>query len=466
MKNIVLACSVLALATHTMSAQVTEGEMVKNGTRVDVTAMMDLASINPKSNQAVVVTPLIINGADTLNLNPVGVYGSRRYIQQQRNFKTFIGGKDAIAFKAKEAPTDYAYSCSVPYQDWMRGSSLQFKTQCYCCGKNTPEGEPLIAMTDFGKLPEFVVEWATPVLAFDEVKTGSKEGKAYVEFKVNKWDILPAYRSNTRELDRIIQGIDQVKKDEDLTITGVRLKGYASPEGSYANNTRLAQNRTEALKNYVQGRYHFASDTMIHTSYEPEDWTTLRDTLPKLGLEHGTQILEIINSISDPDSRNEAIRKAYPQEYQWLLTNIYPALRRTDYVVDYTIRHYQTIPELEEMFSRQPERLSLGELSKLASHYGEGSEKFYQVMAQAIKLYPTAYEPYVIAADAAMKDGDYARAASYLKIAPTSAPVIYARANLLALEGDREGARHLFASIPSFAPAQRALNQLTSATKR
>ena len=80
-----------------------------------------------------------------------------------------------------------------------------------------------------------------------------------------------------------------------FTIKNVDIKGYASPEGSWALNERLAKGRTESLKKYVQELYKFAPD-MITTSYEPEDWNGLRRYVEDSKLESKKAILDIIDS--------------------------------------------------------------------------------------------------------------------------------------------------------------------------
>ena len=56
-----------------------------------------------------------------------------------------------------------------------------------------------------------------------------------------------------------------------MTITSLSIKGYASPEGPYANNERLAKGRTEALVDYVRNLYSFPAG-LATTSWEAEDW--------------------------------------------------------------------------------------------------------------------------------------------------------------------------------------------------
>ena len=43
-----------------------------------------------------------------------------------------------------------------------------------------------------------------------------------------------------------------VKTNPDLTITGIYITGYASPEGTVEYNLKLSKNRAEALAAYAQ----------------------------------------------------------------------------------------------------------------------------------------------------------------------------------------------------------------------
>lgn len=63
-----------------------------------------------------------------------------------------------------------------------------------------------------------------------EVKNRAKEGSAFLDFPVNRTEIRPDYRQNSRELAAIQEIIESVRGDKYATITGISIKGYASPE--------------------------------------------------------------------------------------------------------------------------------------------------------------------------------------------------------------------------------------------
>ena len=123
---------------------------------------------------------------------------------------------------------------------------------------------------------------------------------------MNRTEIYEDYRKNPVELQKIRQTIDVVRNDPDVRITSLSIKGYASPEGTYANNTRLAKGRTATLKTYVRELYHFP-DSVILTSYEPEDWAGLEAYVDSTNLRNRDDILGLIRADLEPDAKEKMI---------------------------------------------------------------------------------------------------------------------------------------------------------------
>ena len=122
-------------------------------------------------------------------------------------------------------------------------------------------------------LERYVVKPAVAFVspAVEAVKNRAEEGRAYLDFPVNQTRIYPDYRRNPSELAAIKRTVDVVKNDANTTVTEIDIVGYASPEGRYAANARLAQGRAEALKNYVMSEYGFKAD-LFKVNSVPEDY--------------------------------------------------------------------------------------------------------------------------------------------------------------------------------------------------
>ncbi len=433
-------CGIGATAqTAVPGVSVSDMRMERNGRYLAVDMLLDLKGLKVAGNRAVLLTPRLVNGSDSIDLPSVGVYGRRRYYHYVRNGESMLTGSDELSYKAADKPATIEYSKVLPYEEWMNGAALKLGRSDYgCCNSLLAEQAGVL-----GGYAE-AAEPAMPALVYvrpqaEAVKSRSLEGSAYIDFPVNKTYISPDYRRNRAELGKIQATIDSVRSDRDVTITRVWLKGYASPEGSYDGNTRLAKGRTQSLKDYIGRLYRF-SDGVIATDYEPEDWAGLRRYVEQSGLEHRSEILAIIDSDREPDNKEWKLKSTYPEEYRFLLQECYPALRHTDYRIAYNIRGYSDIDEIERILGTRPRNLSLNEFYLVAQKYEPGSDRFTEVFETAVRMYPDDETANLNAANAAMQRGDTAAARRYLAKAGNSAEAVYARGAFAMHEGDYDAA--------------------------
>lgn len=396
-------------------ASVAAASMTRNGNLMTTVLDLELNDVKVKSNQAVVFTPMIVNGADTLQLEGAAIYGRTRWYQFMRAGKSPLSGAGEKSLRYDKDLKNIVLEQNVPFGDWMNGSTLQIVRQDYGCAGCDLGPAYIAELTGYA---EPVIEIYQPDYIFaeaieEEVKTREIAGRAYVDFPVNKIVIYPDYRNNTYELGKIIATIDSVKNDKDITVTSLHIAGTASPEGPYDNNVYLAKNRTAALKDYVQNLYKFP-EGFITTSYEPVDWKGLREWLENSNLENKDKILAIVNSDIEPYARNSKIKKDFPTQYQFLLKQVYPSLRHSDYVIDFTIRQFTDIAEIAELIKTAPQKLSLGEMYRLAATYEPGSNEYNDVFEVAVRMYPNDEGANLNAANAAMICGDLYSAQRYL----------------------------------------------------
>jgi tetratricopeptide (TPR) repeat protein len=302
-------------------------------------------------------------------------------------------------------------------------------------------------------IDRFPLEPYKPTLIYirpdaEYIKLRVVNGTAFVDFPVSKTDIRPTYRNNSAELAKITGSIDMVKADSDATITQIAIKGFASPESPYDNNTRLARERTEALKLYVESLYNFDSE-LITTSYEPEDWAGLERYVEASTLEHKDAILAIIRSTDEPDRKEWLIKNSYPEDYAYLLKSCYPALRHSDYTIRYTLPQYSDPQEIERIMNTAPQRLSLEEFYILAQTYEAGSAELDELWEIAVRMYPNDEIANYNAANSAMDKGDFERALRYLDKAGDRPEVAFSRGCIEVLKEQYE------ASLPYLERAQK-----------
>lgn len=444
---------------------VSDLKMSRAGSLLTVSMELDLSRLDVESNRAVILTPLVTGQGDSLELPSVGIYGRGRYYHYLRSHgEDMLTGPGETVIRAARKPDTQAYSATVRYEPWMEGAALTLHRQDYgCCEEVLAEsGMPLLS--DFRSVYQPVYVYARP--RAEAVKTRALSGTAFIHFPVNRTEIRPQYMDNERELYKITGTIDSVKADSDITIRALSIKGYASPEGSYANNERLAKGRTEALRDYVSRLYRF-EEGFIKTDYEPENWEGLRQYVAQSGLSHRDDILRLIDSDMRPDAKEGKIRTSYPADYRFLLDNCYPSLRRSDYRVEYVIRSYSDPEEIKRVMATRPQKLSLAEFYVAAESMEPGSREFDDAFETAVRMYPDDETANINAANSAMKRGDMEGAARYLDKAGQSAEAVYARAVYAGLQGDYDKARQLFsqAEAAGLAGAADEMKRIGNLTK-
>ncbi len=237
-------------------------------------------------------------------------------------------------------------------------------------------------------------------------------GVSKVRFGVNKTDIDLNDGNNMAEVSSILSKLDSIRNNLDMQIASVAFVGYASPEGSYDNNDRLAAARTAALREYI-GRAGNLPDSVVSQHHVAEDWDGLRVAVDGSVLPDRIDILTIIDSDMTPDSKEAALRR-HRQAWTWISSEVLPELRRTEYIIRYEHRY------------EEKEVLTLEEVND------------------------------------AVRNGDLDRAAALLVDIPSSPEADYSRGVVAALQQRYEEAQAWFARAASrgVAAASDALDQL------
>ena len=414
---------------------------------VDLT--LNLSDIHVSSNQSIIYTPLITRGDSARALPPLIVNGRTRHILYERTGRDAATDNEFALRRRNGTEQTFDYHARVPYAAWMGQSTMEMAIDdCGCGWQSAGVGrDELFPIALERPEPKPFLAYIAPK---EEVKTRALSGSAFLDFPVNRVEVHPDYRGNAAELAKIRATIDQVRTDKYATITGISIKGYASPEGSYANNERLAKGRSEALLDYVRERYDLAG-VETRVDYEPEDWEGLERRVEATDLADKADILAIIRADepADWDAREARLKTLNGGEsYRYLLKEIYPALRHSDYEVAYTIRPL-SVAEAKELIYTDPRQLSLDEMFQVARTYEAGSPEFNEVFEIAVRMYPDDPVSNLNAANTALRRGNPAAARRYLAKAVDGPEKRLAEGVASWLEGDTDAAKSIFESLAS-----------------
>ena len=455
LKHIFLTCLVGVAACNTAVAQsVASGAVTIDSVqtsveneRVDVAFKLNLSNLKLKAEQQLILTPMLAADGDTTALQPVIINGRSQQIRMKRaskRAKKYAEGKEPIVVLRKNGTEQsISYSQTIMRKQPLESDVLQlFAAQDLCgCGDLQDQDRTLLANIDNLDAWMPAITFVKP--AAEARKQRAEKGEAYLSFRVNKTDIVVDLFDNTRELAKITKTIDLVRDDKNVEITGINIHGFASPDGPYANNERLARERAASLKNYVSHLYTI-DNKLFSSNSTPEDWNGFRHKVQQSQLANKEEILKIANSNLAPDDKDKRIRQLYPQDYAVIMSDIYPRLRHSDYTVSYTVRPF-SVEEAKQILKTRPQQLSLQEMYLVAQTMEEGSAEFNEVFDIAVRMFPNDPTANLNAACADLQRRDVTSAEKHLLKAGNSAAALNARGALAVMKKDYQLARQLFA---------------------
>lgn len=456
MKRFIYYIVAVAITTSASAQQIMEGQaevenlaVTRNGAHLAINFDIDVTDLEVGADEIVILTPTIEGAGQSLELPSVELMGRRAYMYFRRNDEQPVTNNPFYAERApkraerKKGVQMIDYSTSAAYGDWMREAKVVIKqNSCGCDPELVALGvTPVMQITHVRHKPQYVFSLVTPEP--EPIKTRTESMSAYINFVVNKYDILENYKNNATELASVVESINKVKQDADFTITSIHIEGWASPEGTMTHNQRLSENRANALADYVARKTDFDRSKVVANG-RGEDWAGLRELVVKeIEPETQTKILAVIDdeslTLDEKDARLKAL--VPPTIYRGLLNDLYPRLRRNDYQIEYSVRNFN-LEEARQVIKSDPSKLSLDEMYRVAGSYQKGSAEYNYAMLVAARIYPTAVAAAIDAASIQMSNEEYDAALQTLaKSDVTDARVIAAQGYAYAGKGDIEKAR-------------------------
>ena len=393
--------------------------------KVEVSFSMDCSTLRLPSRRQMVITPLIISRSesDTLALPSVCIAGRNRYRMNKRKERLYgkeygkapvAGeGQEMIRFNRKRDML-LEYNETVPAQEWMSGARVEiFRELQGCAGCGEALGNAPVA-----ELPLFKEEVERPnlqiMVAQAEEKRRSFTRSAYLNFKVNQSALLADYMNNPVELAKIYSSIDSIREDNNYRIARIEIVGYSSPEGSYAANARLSEQRAKALEQNLKHAYQL-DDSMIDCRSVPENWEGLAAWLREYRPSYMQKVLDIIGQTPEPDARDAKIKAIDGGKiYNALLQEVYPKLRLVEYTVSYTVVPF-SVEQGREIIKTRPDKMNHNEMYQVAASYGEGSDEYNRIIRMIAARFPGDRIANNHAAIVAWETGDYDAMRVYLK---------------------------------------------------
>lgn len=320
----------------------------------------------------------------------------------------------------------------------------------------------IIATSELYKQVIFVDGGCLAPDSFQRVREEKQE--AGIKFLVNQANLRKSELQNNsiQEFVRMLKRINQDR--ERLNLRNVEVKAYASPEGGFAFNDKLANKRQATGETYVKGQLKANKiSTGIDAGYTAQDWDGFQRLVQASNIQDKDVILRVLSMYKDPQERETQIRNM-SEGFRELAFAILPELRRARLIIN-----YETIgrsdDEITAQYKQDASKLTADELLYLATIVDENEQaKVYETTA---KLYDKDYRAYNNLATLAIKRGDKETALRYLEQAlriDSNASEALANMGLLYLsEGNIEEAERNIARSANANTTQYAVGALALA---
>ncbi|PXV68063.1 tetratricopeptide repeat protein [Dysgonomonas alginatilytica] len=167
----------------------------------------------------------------------------------------------------------------------------------------------------------------------------------------------------------------------------VEVLAYASPDGGYELNSKLAAQREKNTTGYLNKEFKKDNvNTNVYANYTAQDWEGFKKLVEASSLQDKDLVLRVLSMYTDPADREREI-KNISVIYKDLAETILPQLRRSRLVANVETVG-RTDSELIQAFNTNPSTLTANELLYTATLAGTPQERIYTVVTQR---FPTDY---------------------------------------------------------------------------
>ncbi|MBO5871612.1 MAG: hypothetical protein IIW93_09250 [Bacteroidaceae bacterium] len=279
-----------------------------------------------------------------------------------------------------------------------------------------------------------VITASTGKDAFQRIIEQKQE--ANIKFLINQARVRTSELSSVsiQQLVEILKEINDMQ--EERALQSIEVSAYASPDGDYKFNEKLAEKRQDASSKYLKKELKkIKMDAEVNTKFTAEDWAGFQELVSKSNLQDKEVILRVLSMYQDPEEREQQIRNM-SSVFTEIAEGILPELRRARLIVNYEVIG-RSDEQILAQFTEDASKLSVEELLYGGNVLVQDAATRKQWYEKTTKLYPNDYRAYNNLAQMAIMEGNTTVAQNWLQKAKNvnaKAPEANANLAILALK--------------------------------
>ncbi|KGF34580.1 lipopolysaccharide assembly protein LapB [Hoylesella buccalis] len=244
-------------------------------------------------------------------------------------------------------------------------------------------------------------------------RVNARKQEANIKFLVNQANLRRSELKNN-SVKEFVAMLKRINADrEKLNIRNVEVQAYASPEGGFSFNDKLAGKRQNTSEAYVKSQLKQTGvATGIDAHYTAQDWDGFQKLVQASNIQDKDVILRVLSMYKDPEQREQQIRNM-SEAFRELADGILPELRRSRLIIN-----YETIGRSDEQIKAQyatdATKLGVEEMLYYATLEDNVAKK-EEIYKRTAEYYDKDYRALNNLATLAFMKGDEMEATRYLE---------------------------------------------------
>ncbi|MDE5642828.1 MAG: hypothetical protein K2I56_05005 [Muribaculaceae bacterium] len=355
-------------------------------------------------NAEVTVTPyLVYNGTETASVP---------YTFQGENVR---GNAPVVSYEnggTVTIPASYVYTPEMAKSELQLSFEVRQGNKQYVLPRVTVANGVIAtaAMADAASVD--------PALAADAFqRVINQKYAADIMFLINQANIR-ANQLNTDAMTELQKEIVNANAAANRQIKELNIQSYASPDGSYDFNEKLAEKREANTNSYLTNQLKKDKITEfgeLTKQFTAEDWAGFQELVSKSNIQDKELILSVLSMYKDPEQREREIRNL-SSVFEQLADQILPQLRYSRITASIDVIG-KSDEEISRLAASNPAELSVDELLYAATLTNDPAAKT-RIYDAAVRQYPQDYRTWNDLGMMQYATGDYnAAKASFQKAA-------------------------------------------------
>ncbi len=217
--------------------------------------------------------------------------------------------------------------------------------------------------------------------------------EADIKYLIQQSDVRAA-ETKKPEIKEFTDAVKAAAANERIQFTSTQLSAYASPDGPYALNEKLANSREKTGQDFFTKNFKAAKvedvvkSDLLKVVATPEDWDGFKKLMEESNIADKQLVLRVLSMYSDPEVRDREIHNL-AAAFDEIKVKILPQLRRSKMTVNVEIIGLSD-QEINAQFDRDASKLKLEEILYAGTLTQDANRKL-SVYQAAARYYPNDY---------------------------------------------------------------------------